>query len=148
MFIITKSTFPNIPCFIFSRMNWRCQANWSIWSKLHKIELLHVHYAIPHAYAGYMAKQMLKDEGINLPMMTTLHGNRHYPGGKPSVLQIRGNFQHQQIRFCDFGFPKFEGRHLEIVQHQKRNPGHSQFYRIGQALSQSRYFLSPLGHGQ
>ena len=42
--------------------------------KLHKIELLHVHYAIPHAYAGYMAKQMLKDEGINLPMITTLHG--------------------------------------------------------------------------
>jgi N-acetyl-alpha-D-glucosaminyl L-malate synthase BshA len=42
--------------------------------KLYKIELLHVHYAIPHAYAGYMAKQMLKDEGIDLPMITTLHG--------------------------------------------------------------------------
>lgn len=42
--------------------------------KLHKIELLHVHYAIPHAYAGYMAKQMLKDEGIVIPMVTTLHG--------------------------------------------------------------------------
>ncbi len=42
--------------------------------KLHKIELLHVHYAIPHAYAGYMAKQMLKDEGIKIPMVTTLHG--------------------------------------------------------------------------
>jgi len=42
--------------------------------KLYKIELLHVHYAIPHAYAGYMAKQMLKDEGIIVPMITTLHG--------------------------------------------------------------------------
>ena len=42
--------------------------------KLYKIELLHVHYAIPHAYAGYMAKQMLKDQGINIPMVTTLHG--------------------------------------------------------------------------
>jgi L-malate glycosyltransferase len=42
--------------------------------KLHKIELLHVHYAIPHAYAGYMAKQMLKDQGIIIPMVTTLHG--------------------------------------------------------------------------
>ena len=42
--------------------------------KMHKIELLHVHYAIPHAYAGYMAKQILKNEGINLPMITTLHG--------------------------------------------------------------------------
>lgn len=42
--------------------------------KLYKLELLHVHYAIPHAYAGYMAKQMLKDQGIILPMVTTLHG--------------------------------------------------------------------------
>ena len=42
--------------------------------KLHKIELLHVHYAIPHAYAGYMARQMLKSEGIKIPMVTTLHG--------------------------------------------------------------------------
>lgn len=42
--------------------------------KLYQIELMHVHYAIPHAYAGYMAKQMLKDEGIDIPMVTTLHG--------------------------------------------------------------------------
>ena len=42
--------------------------------KTYGIELLHVHYAIPHAYAGYMAKQMLLDEGISLPMVTTLHG--------------------------------------------------------------------------
>lgn len=42
--------------------------------KLYDIELLHVHYAIPHAYAGYMAKKMLEDEGIRIPMVTTLHG--------------------------------------------------------------------------
>lgn len=42
--------------------------------KLHKIDLLHVHYAIPHAFAGYMAKKMLEDLGIKLPMVTTLHG--------------------------------------------------------------------------
>ncbi|MCK8140937.1 N-acetyl-alpha-D-glucosaminyl L-malate synthase BshA [Flavobacterium sp. I-SCBP12n] len=58
--------------------------------KLYKIELLHVHYAIPHAYAGYMAKQMLKDEGINLPMVTTLHGTDitlvgSHPFYKPAV---------------------------------------------------------------
>jgi N-acetyl-alpha-D-glucosaminyl L-malate synthase BshA len=38
------------------------------------IELLHVHYAIPHAYAGYMAKKMLLEENIYIPMITTLHG--------------------------------------------------------------------------
>ncbi len=42
--------------------------------KKHEIDILHVHYAIPHAYAGYMAKMMLKEEGIHIPMVTTLHG--------------------------------------------------------------------------
>ena len=42
--------------------------------KLHGIELLHVHYAIPHAYAAYMAKKMLQEVGINIPIVTTLHG--------------------------------------------------------------------------
>ena len=41
--------------------------------KMYGIEVLHVHYAIPHAYAGYMAKQMLAKEGIYIPMITTLH---------------------------------------------------------------------------
>ncbi len=58
--------------------------------KLHKIELLHVHYAIPHAYAGYMAKQMLKEEGIDIPMVTTRHGTDitlvgNHPFYKPAV---------------------------------------------------------------
>jgi L-malate glycosyltransferase len=58
--------------------------------KLYKIEVLHVHYAIPHAYAGYMAKQMLKDEGIDIPMVTTLHGTDitlvgNHPFYKPAV---------------------------------------------------------------
>ncbi|MGB1323155.1 MAG: N-acetyl-alpha-D-glucosaminyl L-malate synthase BshA [Flavobacteriaceae bacterium] len=42
--------------------------------KIHNIDVLHVHYAIPHAYAGYMAKKMLLEEGIELPIVTTLHG--------------------------------------------------------------------------
>ncbi|SDS33504.1 N-acetyl-alpha-D-glucosaminyl L-malate synthase BshA [Formosa sp. Hel1_31_208] len=42
--------------------------------KLHQIEILHVHYAIPHAYAAYMAKKMLQEEGIYIPFVTTLHG--------------------------------------------------------------------------
>jgi len=39
-----------------------------------KLDLLHVHYAIPHASAAYMAKQILKSEGISIPVVTTLHG--------------------------------------------------------------------------
>ncbi|MFM7671541.1 MAG: N-acetyl-alpha-D-glucosaminyl L-malate synthase BshA [Bacteroidota bacterium] len=40
----------------------------------HELELLHVHYAIPHASAAYMAKQILRTEGKDIPVITTLHG--------------------------------------------------------------------------
>ncbi len=58
--------------------------------KLYDIDLLHVHYAIPHAYAGYMAKKMLEEEGIHVPMITTLHGTDitlvgKHPFYKPAV---------------------------------------------------------------
>ena len=39
-----------------------------------EVELLHVHYAIPHASAAYMAKQILLKEGRKIPVITTLHG--------------------------------------------------------------------------
>lgn len=39
-----------------------------------KLDLLHVHYAIPHASAAYMARQILLSRGIYLPVITTLHG--------------------------------------------------------------------------
>lgn len=56
----------------------------------HRIDLLHVHYAIPHAYAGYMAKKMLEEEDIHIPMITTLHGTDitlvgSHPFYKPAV---------------------------------------------------------------
>ncbi len=38
------------------------------------LDLLHVHYAIPHAYAAYMAQKMLAEKGIDIPFVTTLHG--------------------------------------------------------------------------
>ncbi|HEX4875870.1 MAG TPA: N-acetyl-alpha-D-glucosaminyl L-malate synthase BshA [Chitinophagaceae bacterium] len=42
--------------------------------KNNNLDLLHVHYAIPHASAAYMAKQILKKEGKKIPVITTLHG--------------------------------------------------------------------------
>ncbi|GAA4278781.1 N-acetyl-alpha-D-glucosaminyl L-malate synthase BshA [Aquimarina mytili] len=58
--------------------------------KKYQIDVLHVHYAIPHAYAGYMAKKMLEEEGIFVPMVTTLHGTDitlvgNHPYYKPAV---------------------------------------------------------------
>ena len=42
--------------------------------KFERLDLLHVHYAIPHASAAYMAQQILKDQGFEVPFVTTLHG--------------------------------------------------------------------------
>jgi len=39
-----------------------------------QLDILHVHYAIPHASAAYMAKQILASNGIHIPVVTTLHG--------------------------------------------------------------------------
>ena len=42
--------------------------------KFERLDLLHVHYAVPHASAAYMAQQILKDQGVEIPFVTTLHG--------------------------------------------------------------------------
>ena len=42
--------------------------------KNHQLQLLHVHYAIPHASAAYMAKKIVEQDGIEIPFITTLHG--------------------------------------------------------------------------
>lgn len=84
--------------------------------KLHQIELLHVHYAIPHAYAAYMAKQMLKEAGIDIPVVTTLHGSDitlvgNHPFYKPAVTfsinnsdivtAVSNNLRHDTFNFFD-----------------------------------------------
>lgn len=43
-------------------------------AKYESLDVFHVHYAIPHAAAGYMAKQILRSQGIETPVVTTLHG--------------------------------------------------------------------------
>ncbi len=65
---------PDYPLFHFQPYELALSSKLVDMVKLHQIELLHVHYAIPHAYAAYMAKKMLQDQGINLPIVTTLHG--------------------------------------------------------------------------
>jgi N-acetyl-alpha-D-glucosaminyl L-malate synthase BshA len=42
--------------------------------KHEKLDLLHVHYAIPHASAAFMAREILKTQNIRIPIITTLHG--------------------------------------------------------------------------
>lgn len=51
------------------------------------LDLIHVHYAIPHASAAYLAKQILKEEGIHIPVITTLHGTDITLVGKDSTYE-------------------------------------------------------------
>ncbi len=81
---------PDYPLFLYQPYELALSSKLVDMVKLHKIEMLHVHYAIPHAYAGYMAKKMLEEENIFIPMVTTLHGTDitlvgNHPVYKPAV---------------------------------------------------------------
>lgn len=56
-------------------------------ARYEKLDLLHVHYAIPHASAAYTARQILKEHGVYLPFITTLHGTDITLVGKDSSFE-------------------------------------------------------------
>lgn len=55
--------------------------------KFAKLDILHVHYAIPHATSAFLAKQILQSEGLNIPIVTTLHGTDISVVGKDPSLK-------------------------------------------------------------
>jgi len=87
--------------------------------KLFGIELLHVHYAIPHAYAGYMAKKMLEEEGISLPMITTLHGTDITLVGKHPFYKTAVNFSINQSDIVTSVSEDLKERTLELFNIKK-----------------------------
>ncbi|TPN89018.1 N-acetyl-alpha-D-glucosaminyl L-malate synthase BshA [Aquimarina algicola] len=81
---------PQYPLFLYQPYELALSSKLVESIKKYDIDILHVHYAIPHAYAGYMAKKMLAEEGIHIPMVTTLHGTDitlvgNHPNYKPAV---------------------------------------------------------------
>ena len=81
---------PEYPLFFYQPYELALSSKLVDMVKLHGIEILHVHYAIPHAYAAYMAKKMLIEDGIYVPIVTTLHGTDitlvgSHPFYKPAV---------------------------------------------------------------
>jgi len=69
-----KVNVPDYPLFNFQPYELALSTKLVEVVKSYSIDLMHVHYAIPHAYAAYMAKKMLKDQGFIVPIVTTLHG--------------------------------------------------------------------------
>jgi len=66
--------FTNYPLFEFPPYETALASKMVDVVKFHELDILHVHYAIPHASAAYMAKNILKQQGISIPIITTLHG--------------------------------------------------------------------------
>ncbi len=64
--------------------------------KTEGLDLLHVHYAIPHASAAYMAKQILLSQNITIPVITTLHGTDITLVGKDPSFEPVVTFSIQQ----------------------------------------------------
>lgn len=69
-----KVNVPDYPLFNFQPYELALSTKLVEVIKAYNIELMHVHYAIPHAYAAYMAKKMLDDQDLYVPIVTTLHG--------------------------------------------------------------------------
>ncbi len=90
----------------------------------HQLDVLHVHYAIPHASAAFMAKQILRAEGIQIPVVTTLHGTDITLVGKDASYEPVVTFSINQsdgvtavsadLREETFAFFKIE-REIEVI---------------------------------
>ena len=73
-FSFHKVKIPSYPLFHYPPYELALTAKIVEVVKKNKLDLLHVHYAIPHAYAAVNAKKILQSIGINIPIVTTLHG--------------------------------------------------------------------------
>jgi L-malate glycosyltransferase len=65
---------PNYPLFQYPPYELALASKMVDITRFEQLDVLHVHYAIPHASAAFMAKQILRTKGIYIPVITTLHG--------------------------------------------------------------------------
>jgi N-acetyl-alpha-D-glucosaminyl L-malate synthase BshA len=65
---------PNYPLFQYPPYELALASEMVKVARYQQLDLLHVHYAIPHASAAFLAKQILMTQGIDIPVVTTLHG--------------------------------------------------------------------------
>ena len=64
----------NYPLFEFPPYDLALASRMAEVAEFYELDLLHVHYAIPHSVSALLARQMLADRGRKLPFVTTLHG--------------------------------------------------------------------------
>ncbi|MBP7274434.1 MAG: N-acetyl-alpha-D-glucosaminyl L-malate synthase BshA, partial [Saprospiraceae bacterium] len=69
-----ETTIPDYPLFEYTPYDSSLTSKLVDVVKYENLDLLHVHYAIPHATVGYIAKKILMEEKRYVPVITTLHG--------------------------------------------------------------------------
>ena len=83
---------PNYPLFEYPPYELALAAKIVEVVKMYNLNILHVHYAIPHAYAAVSAQQILLDQNIKIPIVTTLHGTDITLVGKTPFLLSSVNY--------------------------------------------------------
>ncbi|GAB1464417.1 N-acetyl-alpha-D-glucosaminyl L-malate synthase BshA [Pedobacter sp. UBA4863] len=101
--------------------------------RFEKLDILHVHYAIPHASAAFMAKQILATYGIHIPFVTTLHGTDISLVGKDPTYKPVVTFSINQsdgITTVSEDLKEDTYRHFEISKDIKVIPNFIDFNRF------------------
>ncbi|MGB1207290.1 MAG: N-acetyl-alpha-D-glucosaminyl L-malate synthase BshA [Chitinophagales bacterium] len=80
-------SFTNYPLFVFPPYETALASKLVDVVKFQKLDVIHVHYAIPHASAAFLAKKILAEQGIHIPVVTTLHGTDITLVGKDSTFE-------------------------------------------------------------
>ena len=80
-------SFTNYPLFVFPPYETALASKLVDVVKFQELDVIHVHYAIPHASAAFLAKKILAEQGIHIPVVTTLHGTDITLVGKDSTFE-------------------------------------------------------------
>jgi N-acetyl-alpha-D-glucosaminyl L-malate synthase BshA len=101
--------------------------------RFEQLDILHVHYAIPHASAAFMAKQILATYGINIPFVTTLHGTDITLVGKDATYKPVVTFSINQsdgVTTVSQDLKEDTYKHFEIQKEIKVIPNFIDFTRF------------------
>ncbi len=101
--------------------------------KHERLDLLHVHYAIPHASAAWMAQQILRAQDVRIPFITTLHGTDITLVGRDPSFEPGDHLRHGAQQCGDRRFGKPAQRYLPPFPAQARDPGDPQLHPAGPA---------------
>src|SRR5690606_15266690 len=115
-----------------------------------KLDLLHVHYAIPHASAAYMAKQILKTKGITIPVVTTLHGTDITLVGKDASYEPVVTFSINEsdgVTAVSADLKKDTYKHFEVTKYIEVIPNFIDLNRF-KKQKKERFKLAICPHGE